>query len=180
MSKKTSRALYIGRFQPFHKGHLQALNWILEREEEVIIGIGSAQFSHTLKNPFTLGERLEMIYSVIRKEKLYERVIAIGIPDTDNQHSIWVSLVKSFSPKFKKVYTNDPLSRQLFEENNIPTSGIPFFNRDKYKATKIREMMIKDQLWEDLVPEPVAQIIKEINGVERLKNIAGILTPRQY
>jgi len=180
MQKKGSRALYIGRFQPFHKGHLKALYWILERENEVIIGIGSAQFSHTLKNPFTLGERIEMIYSVLKQENLLTRAVIVGIPDTDNQHSIWVSLVKSFSPRFEKVYTNDPLSRQLFEENNIPTSGIPFFKRDIYKATKIRELMISDQPWEDLVPQPVAKIIKEINGVERLKKIAGSLTPQQY
>jgi len=167
--KKKNRGLYIGRFQPFHLGHFQALKWILKREDEVIIGIGSAQFSHTLKNPFTLGERIEMIYRVLREEKLLERTVIVGIPDTDKQHSTWVSLVKAFTPYFTRVYTNDPLSQILFRENNIEVSPIPFFNREIYQATRIREMMINDQPWEDLVPKPVADVIKEINGVKRLK-----------
>ncbi|RLF01945.1 MAG: nicotinamide-nucleotide adenylyltransferase, partial [Thermoprotei archaeon] len=58
------RGLFVGRFQPFHLGHLKALRWILEREDEVIICIGSAQYSHSLRNPFTVGERVEMIWRV--------------------------------------------------------------------------------------------------------------------
>ncbi|HDJ89497.1 MAG TPA: nicotinamide-nucleotide adenylyltransferase, partial [Thermoprotei archaeon] len=58
------RGLFIGRFQPFHLGHFYALKWILSKVDEVIIGIGSAQVSYTIKNPFTLGERIEMIWRV--------------------------------------------------------------------------------------------------------------------
>ncbi|MEM3079801.1 MAG: adenylyltransferase/cytidyltransferase family protein, partial [Thermoproteota archaeon] len=53
----SSRGLFIGRFQPFHLGHLKAVEYIINRVDEVIIGIGSAQYSHTLENPFTAGER---------------------------------------------------------------------------------------------------------------------------
>ena len=46
------RALYIGRFQPFHLGHLHIVKYILEVSKEVIIAIGSSG-SHTVHNPFT-------------------------------------------------------------------------------------------------------------------------------
>ncbi len=55
------RGLLIGRFQPFHKGHLYVIGKIAEEVDEIIIGIGSAQKSHCLDNPFTAGERLMMI-----------------------------------------------------------------------------------------------------------------------
>ena len=55
------RALFVGRFQPFHYGHLRALAIILQEVEELIIVVGSAQMSHETDNPFTAGERLEMI-----------------------------------------------------------------------------------------------------------------------
>ncbi|MBP1357507.1 MAG: adenylyltransferase/cytidyltransferase family protein, partial [Sulfolobus sp.] len=41
------RGLYPGRFQPFHLGHLSVIKWALERVNELIILIGSAQESHT-------------------------------------------------------------------------------------------------------------------------------------
>ena len=41
--------LYVGRFQPFHLGHLEAIKHILKKVDTVIIAIGSAQYSHTLE-----------------------------------------------------------------------------------------------------------------------------------
>ena len=58
-SKK--RGLLIGRMQPVHNGHIEIIKQILEEVDEIIIGIGSAQLSHELKNPFTAGERLMML-----------------------------------------------------------------------------------------------------------------------
>lgn len=166
------RALYIGRFQPFHYGHLHSVKWILEREEELIIGIGSAQFSHTWRNPFTAGERILMITRVLRAENLMDRVYISAIPDTDTQHNMWVSMVKTYSPPFDRVYTNDPLSRLLFEEAGIEVYSIPYYNREKYEATLIRKMIATgNDEWKKLVHPEVVRVIMEIGGEERLREI---------
>ncbi|HIQ38838.1 MAG TPA: nicotinamide-nucleotide adenylyltransferase, partial [Methanothermococcus okinawensis] len=55
------RGFLIGRWQPFHKGHLSIIEEISKEVDELIIGIGSAQKSHTLNDPFTAGERIMMI-----------------------------------------------------------------------------------------------------------------------
>ncbi len=39
------------------------------------------------------------------------------------------------------------------------------------RATEIRRRMTVDENWEDLVPDPASKVIKEINGVERVKAI---------
>lgn len=57
----SGRALFVGRFQPFHNGHLAVINQLLERHNEVIIAIGSAEESISSDNPMTAGERVEMI-----------------------------------------------------------------------------------------------------------------------
>jgi len=168
-----SRGLFIGRFQPFHKGHLEALKWILSREDEVIVGVGSAQYSHTLRNPFTLGERIEMIWSVVKQERLLGRVIIVGVPDTNGVHSLWVQTLKAWLPEFDTAYTNDPLSRRLLKEGGIKVMSIPFFNRNLYSATRIRELMLKGEPWEHLVPEPVADYIKKRALIDRLREIEG-------
>ena len=38
-----SRALFIGRFQPFHNAHLADIKKILKENDEVLIAIGSSQ-----------------------------------------------------------------------------------------------------------------------------------------
>ena len=166
-----SRGLFIGRFQPFHKGHLHALKWILEREDEVIIAIGSAQYSHTLRNPFTLGERVEMIWLVAKSEGLTDRVIIVGVPDTNGEHSLWVQTLVSWLPEFDRAYTNDPLSRRLLKEAGVSVLPIPLYKRETYSATRVRELMIKGGEWEELVPPPVASFIKKRRLVERLREL---------
>ena len=56
MGKKPA-ALFIGRFQPFHKGHLSAVKWIAARSSKVIIAIGSAEKENEPKNTFSEKER---------------------------------------------------------------------------------------------------------------------------
>lgn len=41
------RGLFPGRFQPFHRGHRRFVERIAEEADEVIVGIGSVQASHT-------------------------------------------------------------------------------------------------------------------------------------
>jgi len=165
------RGLFIGRFQPFHYGHLYALKWILEREEEVVVAVGSAQYSHSFRNPFTLGERIEMIAAALREHSIWGRVLVSGVPDTDGVHSLWVRLVTSYCPRFTRVYTNDALTRLLFEEEGYEVHPIPFFERERLEGTRIRIAMAEGREWRDCVPSSVARVIEEVRGVERVAQL---------
>jgi nicotinamide-nucleotide adenylyltransferase len=48
---------------------------------------------------------------------------------------------------------------------------IRFFERKEYSSTEIREKMVKGQNWQKLVPKSVATFIKEIDGLNRLKDL---------
>ncbi|WP_233417992.1 adenylyltransferase/cytidyltransferase family protein [Desulfurococcus amylolyticus] len=52
------RALFIGRFQPFHNGHLHALRYILERFDEAVIAVAAAQYNYTADNRSQLASAL--------------------------------------------------------------------------------------------------------------------------
>ena len=54
--------LVIGRFQPFHIGHEFLVRKALDECDKVIVGIGSAEKCYTPENPFTCGERVDMIH----------------------------------------------------------------------------------------------------------------------
>jgi nicotinamide-nucleotide adenylyltransferase len=166
-----TRGLYVGRFQPFHLGHLEAIKKILEEVEELVVVIGSAQYSHNPGNPFTAGERLVMIRSALEEAKLDPaRVWVVPVPDV-HLHMMWVSAIEGYTPKFQIVYSNDPLTRRLFTEAGYKIKSIPFYERQSYSSTVVREKMINDETWKSLVPKSVTDFILEIDGVNRLRDL---------
>ena len=79
------RGLIIGRFQPFHNGHLKLVQQVLNECEELIIVIGSSQFNYLYKDPFTAGERLEMIYATISFQKLnHKKIFLVPLLNFEN------------------------------------------------------------------------------------------------
>ena len=165
------RGLFVGRFQPFHNGHLEAVRAILGECEECVIAVGSSQKSHELENLFTLGERIEMIYESLKAEALSHRVMIVGIPDVNN-NSLWVSHLEALSPSFDTVYSNNPLVRQLFDEAGLRVKQLRLVKRGEYDGTAIRKSMGKNREWERHVPKQVKAFITGMGGVERLKQIS--------
>ncbi len=164
------RGLIIGRFQPFHKGHLFVIKKVIEEVDELIIGIGSAQFSHSFENPFTAGERILMIAKSLKYENITKQYYIIPIPDINN-NSLWVSHVKSLVPPFDVVFSNNPLVRRLFKEAGYKIKSVPLYNRKIYSGKEIRKRIVNDEEWKDLVPKGTYEVIMEIDGINRLKDI---------
>ena len=166
------RGLFVGRFQPFHVGHLKAVKDILEKLDELVIVVGSSQYSHRVDNPFTAGERVTMIRTALEEEGISpSRYWIVPVPDV-HVHMTWVAQVLGYTPKFSVVYTNEPLTRRLFIEAGYDVKPVPFYRREVYSATEIRKRMLSGKDWEELLPSTVVQFIKEINGVERLRDLA--------
>jgi len=166
------RGLFVGRFQPFHNGHIQVIEDILKENGEIIIVIGSAQYSHRLDNPFTAGERATMVRRALDEAKIPAVKIWI-IPVADvHVHMLWVAKVVGYTPKFSVVYSNEPLTRRLFMEAGYKVKSIPFHKRSVYSSTEIRQRMLTNKDWKTLVPKSVATYIQEIDGVERLRDLS--------
>lgn len=165
------RGLYVGRFQPFHLGHLCGVKKVLDEVEELVLVIGSAQYSHNVSNPFTAGERLVMIREALRDEGVdLCRVWIVPVPDV-HLHMMWVSGLEGYTPRFEAIYSNDPLTRRLFMEAGYEVKNIPLYDRKVYSSTEIRQKMLKGESWEKFVPRKVASFIKEIDGVNRLRDL---------
>ena len=164
------RGLLIGRFQPFHKGHFEVIKEMASEVDKLIICIGSAQESHTFKDPFTAGERHLMISESLELAGIQNYYL---IPIVDiNRYSVWVSHVKSFVPPFDVIYTNNDLTARLFSEAGIEVRKPRLYDRDRYSGKKVRQTMADDGDWQDLVPQGTVKVIKEINGARRVKELA--------
>jgi nicotinamide-nucleotide adenylyltransferase len=165
------RGLMMGRFQPFHLGHLDLVRQILKDCDEVVITITSSQFNYLEKDPFTAGERIEMIHDSLKESDVdMTRCIILAL---SNQFNIatWSSYLKSMLPHFDKVYSGNDYVKMLLADSQIEVVKPTFLEKEQYNATKIRSMIISDGDWQNLVPPAVSEFIKKINGKNRLEII---------
>ncbi len=164
--------LYVGRFQPFHTGHLEAVKHILSHVDDLIILVGSAQHSHTVENPFTAGERLTMIKLALKEAGIDPaRYMVTPLPDAEF-HKVWVAHLLSQTPEFQLAFTNEPLTGRLLKEAGIRVERIPFYHREIYSAREVRQRMLNGSDWETLVPRSIVAYLKKIDGVNRINEIS--------
>jgi nicotinamide-nucleotide adenylyltransferase len=164
------RALFIGRFQPFHHGHKEVVETLLKSHGQVIIAIGSAEAPPSGENPFTAGERIEMIRAAFGAKEL-RRLIIIPIRDV-NDHSTWARHVRSYVPDFRAVCTNNALVTELFKKDGAAVEPVEYFDRGPKEGRLIRRMMAEGkEEWRKHVPEGTAGVIEAMGGVERVKRL---------
>ena len=168
---KSGVGLLVGRFQPFHNGHLAAVRYALRKVDYLYIVVGSAQRSHERDNPFTAGERIMMIKAALDEAGIPARRWML-IPINDAQsHSVWTATLRSTVPRFDIVFSNDTLTIRLLEEEGTRVTPVPYLNRSEYSATNIRTRILERGDWEGMVPPAVERIVKELDGVGRVQSM---------
>ena len=161
--------LLIGRFQPFHLGHLDAVLFGLSRVENLFICIGSSNKSNERKNPFSAEERREMITLSI-EPSITDRIKIFDIPDVGD-HEKWIFEIDKIAPKYDVVFTNDEFTKTLFEKRKISVISVVLKDREKFSGTNIRNLITEDKNWRDLVPQGTRNVLDNINAKERLQNL---------
>lgn len=166
------RGILIGRMQPVHNGHMEVIKQVLSEVDEVIIGIGSAQLSHEVKDPFTAGERVVMMNQALADYGVDpSRYYIIPMQDI-NFNAVWVSQVKMLTPPFSVVYSGNPLVKQLFSEEGFEVRQPHLYDRLHLSGSEVRRRILNDEDWKELVPKATVDLIHEINGVERIRNLS--------
>jgi nicotinamide-nucleotide adenylyltransferase len=188
------QALFVGRFQPFHLGHLSVIKKALETEDRLVIVIGSAEENHEAANPFTAGERFQMIEACLSAEGISgDRYAIIPIRNVEN-FMLWTTHVDQYIPPVYKVYTGSDIVKALYTAygkyeiedvefvSNVVVSGAGGARVVKrntvgqvgtVSGTVIREKMAKgDDEWKQLVHPSVVALIEGWNGVQRVKMVS--------
>lgn len=169
---KQRTSLYIGRFQPFHLGHLDAVRQIQEdgKTDLLIIGIGSAETDFVPDNPFTAGERFQMIY---------ESLIEAGIPADFFQicplrnidhYGLWPHHISLLTPPFAQVYSGSPLIRRLFR-GMAEITPLELKDRTGISATRARAAIRTGIDLSKLLPPPVIRQLNTLAAKQRLSDI---------
>ena len=161
------RGLFVGRFQPFHLGHLEDIKTALKEVDELIIVIGSSNEVDTKENPFTVEERHKMIDLTLQANGINNyRVYPIRDFGDDKK---WVKHIETLVPKFNVVYTGNKWTEECFKETKYKIKKVKIIKG--ISSTIIRNMMLKGMDRFSLVPKEVIDYISEIDGMDRVKEM---------
>ncbi len=165
-----NNALFIGRFQPFHHGHIYILTKILKSYKKLKIGIGSSQLSKIKSDPFTYEERVKFISSALNERGIPpERYEIFPIPDIFNANK-WVDHVIAIVGEFDTMFSNSDWVRKLFQNKGISIGEKIEIFKKKYNGSNVRNLISKENRnWKSLVPKEIAKLIVEYNGIELIK-----------
>jgi len=123
MSNQTYDFLvFIGRFQPFHNGHLAVINTGLVQAEQMIILCGSAHQPRSTRNPWTVKEREQMIRGSLT-ETDNNRVHIAPLMDSVYNDESWVRNVQATVNGLVAAYHKTP--------HRIPKIGLIGHSKDQ-------------------------------------------------
>lgn len=161
--------LLIGRFQPFHLGHLHGIKTALSKVDMLWLGIGSSNKKLEKNNPFSADERKEMIELSLEPE-MKNRIKIFYIPDLDD-HKKWVENIDTIVPPYESVFSNDELTRHIYSRRGVQVLDIPFSQRDVLSGTNIRDLISSQKEWKHLVPNGTLNVLNRIGVADRLKEL---------
>lgn len=147
-------ALFLGRFQPFHLGHLSVIEEISKDPliDKIIIAVGSAQYFDTEDNPYHFASRKRMIIESLAIKIPYQ---IIGIDDINKNG--WVEYVLKSIPKFDVLYTGNKIMAEKFREKGIKVVDV--IKRIDISATDIRVKIRINGDWQKFVPAGTESVL---------------------
>jgi bifunctional NMN adenylyltransferase/nudix hydrolase len=161
-------AIYIGRFQPFHKGHLAVLEHALALAEKVVVVIGSAYASRGVRNPFTLPERSEMVLKAAGDES--HRVVCIGARDHFYSDEAWLASLQSGLAGLVNWGEATAVVGSYKDDSSYYLKMFPQWDFKPPKQSQFSNLNATDiraeifgktgNKWEDLVPPAVRDLVK--------------------
>lgn len=166
-----------GRFQPFHREHLEYAEWAAEDVDELLVGITNADPSHVRAeradpkrdapehNPFTYFERNRMIRSTLT-DHLDCPVEVLPFPI--NRPELW----DCYAPADAVHYVNVLEEWHEVKVTRLRDADRVVVTKDGARSvsgTDIRERMARGDDWQHLVPTPVANWIDNNDRTERVR-----------
>lgn len=158
--------VFIGRFQPFHKGHLTVIQKMQKESDKIIIILGTPIGLKTINqhNPFTTEERKKMLQTMLKKYCKIPWKITV-IKDY-NVHGLWLKNLRKKIPKNSIIYSGNRLVQDLCRSNGLKVKPVPHIVN--IRATKIRKLINEGKPWKQYLPKETNAVINKIDINSRL------------
>ncbi|MFH1306145.1 MAG: adenylyltransferase/cytidyltransferase family protein [Candidatus Micrarchaeota archaeon] len=154
-------ALFIGRFQPFHKGHEKAISYLLKKYKKIKIAIGSSQFSRTKENPFSARQRLFLLKKIISSRPKWKKRISFAfLPDNPSNAKWTKSFSSRFSSKKFAICSANPLVNSLLKKAGYKFDTPHLVKRIYWQGKKIRDKIRKKKSYLKDIPNAIKKYMK--------------------
>lgn len=177
-------SVYIGRFQPYHRGHDYVLRQALRHGNDVIVVLGSSFGPRTIKNPFNEAEREDMIRACLSEEDNL-RTHFVAVEDSAYNDHAWatdvVNAVDSVARGSKVVLVGHEKDASTFYLRMFPQWRYVDVGAVKtYDGVEVNATVIRDQLFRnpargidiaDVVPPPVNDFLFDFEETEHYKQL---------
>jgi nicotinamide-nucleotide adenylyltransferase len=176
-SSRMRRGMIHGRFQPFHRGHLEYMRGAAERCDELWVGITNPDPARVKpetsdparhlpeSNPFSYGERLLMVKAAAGDLGLDpERVHVIPFPV--NEPELWTAYVPVGVTQFLRLFSawgGEKLER--LRDAGYEVVVLDEGTEKEISGVQVREALRSGAEWEPLVPPGVARVLRELERV---------------
>ena len=144
---KRKVAVFVGRFQPIHNGHLEIIKLALKENDKLLLFVGSAPTSISTKNPFTFEERVDMITQSLPHEEL-KRIVILPIKDFFYVENGWMRELQKQVCNNTTSFDTITLYGHYKDSTSYYLNWFPQWNlrtcpkyADKINASDIRELM---------------------------------------
>lgn len=177
--------VFIGRFQPFHKGHYQVLSKALAQAERVIVLAGSSYQPRSIRNPWTFAEREQYIRASF-DTAVQDRLIILPLLDELYNDQNWIKRVQEtvhgvVSQYPPKVGISAPKIAVIGHGKDHTSYYLSLFPQwgsvsvDAYKdisATDLREQYFLQGSISEEFPDPVRALLKTFQQQENYQTIS--------
>lgn len=172
MEKEFELCLILGRYNHFHNGHKMIVEMARKMSKKTLILIGSSQEFGTVRNPYKVELRKELIEEIYGQE---EDVIIATLKDFTNENDIsyeWgdyllneTTKITGIKPDFM-VYGKDESRKGWFRKEAVQDITEFIVSREKIKisATKLRNFLVEDNFeeWNKFVPEKLHKFYPQL------------------
>jgi nicotinamide-nucleotide adenylyltransferase len=165
---KETVGVYWGRFNPPHKGHIALVKKLAKRVDRLIVAVGNAETRNTKRNPFSGDERVEMLKSYLREQNIEVKDV-IAVKDGDS----WAASIDNLFEKCGKFDVLFTDHKKIFKLVGGRAKVVSFQRECNISSTLIRDSIAKGEKWENLTGKSVVSLIREFDGIARIKRTYG-------
>lgn len=179
MAKKYDTIVCIGRFQPVHDAHVEMFRRASELADQVIIIVGSTSQPRTYKNPWTYGERYDMIMSVCHDLRIEVRIS----PNIDSPYNdtAWAQRVQGIVNY--NTLPNDRIGiiGHKKDESSFYLDMFPQWELEEIdliqplNATHIRDLYFRENsnmnFLNGVIPDKIRDYLKDFKNTEHFNQI---------
>ena len=172
MTKAYQFGIYIGRFQPFHHGHLRSIEFALTKVDKLIIVLGSHQVAMNIRNPWSTAERAELIEPCLSAEQV-SRVSFLPMRDWLYSDNLWLNTIQSQVTEIAgdsrmAIFGHNKDSSSYYLDLFPQWDFIETGNYASLNATSIRAAYFDRQAYpSDSVPAPIDRFLQQFMATDR-------------